>query len=65
MKYWVKIAEVHTQDILVEAENEDAARKVASNTVDTGLYPDGDTLEDCTHYSYTIDYSEWTVWEDK
>ena len=62
-KFFVKVAEVHTQVVEVEALDEDDARNVASEVVSTGIQQDGTALPDDTGYDYTIDSSEWHVFQ--
>jgi hypothetical protein len=61
-KFQVKIKEVHTQIITVEAEDEQAAQAVAEEVIATGVHQDGSDLPDETVYDYTLERSEWDVW---
>jgi len=62
-KFFVKVAEVHTQVIEVEAIDEEDARNVASEVVSAGIQQDGTALPDETGYDYTIESSEWLVFQ--
>jgi len=62
-KFFVKVEEVHTQVIEVEAVDEDDARNVASEVVSTGIQQDGSALPDDTGYDHTIESSEWLVFQ--
>ena len=62
-KFFVKIAVVHSQVIEVDALDEDDARNVASEVLSTGLQQDGTALPDDTSYDYTIESSEWHVFQ--
>jgi len=62
-KFFVKVAEVHTQVIEVEAIDEEDARKKASWALATGIQEDGSVLPDDTGYDYTIESSEWLVFQ--
>jgi len=63
-KFCVKVKEVHTQIITVEAEDEQAAQAAAEEVTATGINQDGSDLPDETHYDYTLERSEWDVWSD-
>jgi len=60
--FQVKIKEVHTQIITVEAESEQDAQAAAEEVVATGVNQDGSDLPDDITYDYTMDRSEWNVW---
>jgi hypothetical protein len=62
-KFYVKVMEVHTQVIEVEAIDEEDARNVASEIVSTGIQQDGTALPDETGYDYGIESSEWLVFQ--
>jgi hypothetical protein len=61
-KFCVKIKEVHTQVIEVEAENEQDAQGVAEDVIATGVLQDGSDLPEETRYDYTLERDEWDVW---
>lgn len=60
--FQVKIKEVHTQIITVEAEDEQDAQAKAEEVIATGVNQDGSDLPDETVYDYTLDRDEWDVW---
>jgi len=60
--YYVKVAEVYTTEIKVEAEDENEAREIAEECLNAGENQDGSELEDGT-YDYTIDSDEWVVYQ--
>jgi len=60
--FQVKIKEVHTQIITVEADDEQAAQAAAEDVIATGVNQDGTDLPDETAYDYTLERSEWDVW---
>jgi len=60
--FQVKIKEVHTQIITVEAESEQDAQAKAEEVIATGVNQDGSDLPDETTYDYTLERSEWDVW---
>ena len=62
-KFNVKVLEVHSQIVTVEAEDEDAARLAASEVVNTGISQDGSNLPEEVTYEYTLDYTEWNSWK--
>jgi hypothetical protein len=55
-KYQVKVFEVHSCIIDVEAEDEQAAINVAEEMLCMGD-------EVVTKYEYTLDIDDWKVWE--
>lgn len=61
-KFKVKVKEVHTQIIEVEADDEQAAQAAAEEVLSTGVNQDGSDLPDETTYEYTLDRDEWNVW---
>jgi hypothetical protein len=60
--FQVKIKEVHTQIITVEAESEQDAQAKAEEVIATGVNQDGSDLPNETVYDYTLDRNEWDVW---
>lgn len=60
MQYEVKVLEVFSYTVKVEAESEQAARAAAEELVWHGNYPDGEELPDAV-YDYTLDRDEWPV----
>ena len=60
--FQVKIKEVHTQIITVEAEDEQDAQAKAEEVIATGVNQDGSDLPEETTYDYTLDRNEWDVW---
>lgn len=61
-KFQVKIKEVHTQIITVEADDEQSAQAAAEEVLANGVNQDGSDLPDETVYDYTLDRNEWDVW---
>jgi hypothetical protein len=61
-KFQVKIKEVHTQIITVEAEDEQSAQAAAEEVLSTGVNQDGTDLPEEVIYDYTLDRDEWNVW---
>jgi hypothetical protein len=61
--YQVRIKEVHTQIVDVEAESPQDAQAKAEEVVATGVNQDGSDLPDETVYYSTLDRDEWDVWE--
>jgi len=61
-KFQVKVLEVHSQVVTVEAEDEQAAQAAAEEVVANGINQDGTDLPDETAYDYTLDRNEWRVW---
>lgn len=64
-KFFVKIKEVHTQTIQVEAENEQAAQAAAEEVLSNGVNQDGTDLNEETVYDCTLDRDEWNVWSEE
>jgi len=64
-KFFVKVKEVHTQTIQVEAEDEQAAQAAAEEVLSTGVNQDGTDLNDEVVYDYTLERNEWNVWSEK
>ena len=62
-KFFVKIKEVHTQVIEVEAESEQEAQAAAEEVLTNGVNQDGTDLPDAAVYEYTLDRDEWNVWQ--
>jgi hypothetical protein len=62
-KLFVKVAVVHSQVVEVDALDEDDARNVASEILSTGIQQDGTALPEDTSYNYTIESSEWLVFQ--
>ncbi len=60
--FQVKIKEVHTQIITVEADDEQDAQSKAEEVLATGVNQDGTELPGDTVYDYTLDRNEWNVW---
>ena len=56
MKYIVGIREVHVSHRVVEAQDPEQAKDIASRDLDT---------EVALEYSHTLDKDTWTVKEDK
>jgi hypothetical protein len=52
-KFHVKIKEVYTQIITVEADDEQSARAAAEEVLATGVNQDGTDLPDYRTYDYT------------
>lgn len=63
MKYQVKIKEVHTQIIDVEAENEQDARNKAEEALIIGVDQNNYAIPLDMDYAYTLDKDEWDVWK--
>jgi len=63
MKYCVKILEVHETIVEIEAESEEDARFKAEACLSKGAMPNGESVPE-GHYGYTLDRSEWPVWEN-
>lgn len=61
--FQVKVKEVHTQIITVEADDAVSARTVAETVVESGIQQDGSNLPDETSYAFTLEKDEWDVWE--
>lgn len=61
-QYEVKVLEVFSYIVKVEAESEQAAQAAAEKLVWHGNYPDGEDLPDAV-YDYTLPRDEWKVWE--
>lgn len=62
-KFFVKIKEVHTQVIEVDAANKAEALLQAQECLALGLNIDGSELDDDTSYDYTMDIDTWDVFE--
>lgn len=62
-KFQVKIKEVHTQVIEVEADDAAGAREAANSVLESGIQQDGSELPDATEYSFTLEQDEWDVWQ--
>lgn len=62
-RYQVRVKEVHTQIVEVEAESPQDAQAKAEEVVSTGVNQDGSDLPDETAYYSTLDRDEWDVWE--
>jgi hypothetical protein len=62
-KFFVKIKEVHTQVIEVDAEDEQSAQAAAEEVLSTGVNQDGSDLPEAVVYGYTLDRNEWPVWQ--
>lgn len=62
-RFYVRIKEVHSQVIEVEAESEQDAQSKAEEVVSTGVNQDGSDLPDATEYYSTLDRDEWDVWQ--
>ena len=60
MKYEVKVQEIHTVTITVDALHESEARKQANSILESGVYPDGAALPEPV-YETTADIDEWEV----
>lgn len=61
-KFCVKVKEVHTQVIEVEAESEQDAQAKAEEVLEAGVNQDGSDLPEKVEYEYTLDRNEWNVW---
>ena len=61
-RFQVKIKEVHTQIIEVEAEDEQAAQGAAEEVLSTGVQQDGTDLPNALVYDHTLERNEWDVW---
>jgi len=61
-KFQVKIKEVHTQIIEVEAEDEQSAQAAAEEVLSRGINQDGSDLPEEVVYDYTLERNEWDVW---
>jgi hypothetical protein len=61
-KFQVKVKEVHTQIITVEAESEQDAQAKAEEVLSTGVNQDGTDLPEEFVYDYTLERDEWNVW---
>jgi len=62
-KFQVKILEVHSVIVDVEADNECDARSKASDLLAAGCYPNGKEIPDST-YDHTLESDTWQVWEE-
>jgi hypothetical protein len=62
-KFFVKVQEVHTQTIEVDAEDHQSAQAAAEEVLSAGVNQDGTDLEEKLEYSHTLDRNEWRVWE--
>lgn len=62
-KFFVKVKEVHTQVIEVEAPDAASARPAANAVLESGIQQDGSELPDNTEYSFTLEPDEWDVWQ--
>lgn len=62
-KFFVKIQEIHTQVIEVEAEDEQAAQASAEEVLSTGVNQDGSDLPEEVTYDSTTDRNNWAVWQ--
>jgi len=62
-KFQVKVKEVHTQIIEVEAESEQDAQAKAEEVLSTGVNQDGTDLPEELIYDHTLARDEWDVWE--
>ncbi len=62
-KFCVKIKEVHTQVIEVDADDKQAALAVAQEVVNTGVLQDGSDLPANVQYEYMLDFNESNVWK--
>jgi hypothetical protein len=62
MKYEVKVYEVYSTTITVEAESEQDAQGIAEEILSAGCYPDNTDIPEVT-YDYTMDRSDWSVYE--
>jgi hypothetical protein len=60
-KFIVKVQEVHTISVMVEAEDKQAAQSAAEEVVTNGVNQDGTDLNDESQYSYTLERDEWPV----
>jgi len=63
MKYQVKIQEVYKTIITVEADSEQEAQAKAEEILAAGRMPDDDSELPEAVYDYTLERSEWPVWE--
>ena len=61
-KFNVKILEVHSQIVMVEAENEQDAQAKAEEVLSCGVNQDGSDLPVDVTYDYTLERNEWRVW---
>jgi hypothetical protein len=61
-KFCVKVKEVHTQIVTVEADDEQDAQGKAEEVLATGVNQDGSDLPTDVTYDYTLDRNEWSVW---
>ena len=64
MRYQVKVQEVYSTIIDVEAEDEQEAQAKAEELLAAGCYEDNSDFPDAA-YDYTLDRDEWPVWEGK
>ena len=64
-KFNVKVLEVHSQIVTVEAEDEQAAQAAAQEVVESGINQDGSDLPEELTYEHTLDRNEWRVWVEE
>lgn len=57
MKYLVRVYEVHSIDIQVDAESLERAKEIANDMIEIG-----DNIND-SEYSYTMEPEDWEVWK--
>lgn len=62
-KFYVRIKEVHSQVIEVDAESEQAAQAAAEEVLSTGINQDGSDLPETVTYFTTLPRDEWDVWQ--
>lgn len=62
-KFYVRVKEVHTQVIEVDAPDGPSAREAANAVLESGVQQDGSELPDATEYSFTLEQDEWDVWQ--
>lgn len=60
-KFKVRVYEVHSVVLNIEADNEDEARQIATEIIENGQYPNGENVPDVV-YDYTMDADDWGVW---
>lgn len=64
MKYDVKVYDVYSYIITVDAENDNDARSKANKLFWHGNYPDGSSFPNA-EYDYTMNNDDWTVFSYK
>ena len=61
--FYVKVSEVYTTDIKVQAKDEDDAREKAVKCLSDGCEYHSNTPLETAQYDYTLDKEDWVVYE--